>query len=112
MITAFVSFFTINPFWRGFPVSFFYFTDYLCFFGVVIFIILTTLTKNLFILTGAFLSLGIYFHFIDNNAAKLVWASTLVGAIAYCTLHKLEKIKLFGNLKKILFSSLFLQFIL
>ena len=106
-ITTFVSFFTINPFWRGFPVSFFYFTDYLCFFGVVIFIILTTLTKNLFILTGAFLSLGIYFHFIDNNAAKLVWVSTLVGALAYYILHKLEKIKLFGNLKKILFSSFF-----
>ena len=106
-ITAFVSFFTINPFWKGFPISFFYFADYLCFFGVVIFIILTTLTKNLFILAGSFLSLGLYFHFIDNNAAKLVWVSTLVGALVYFILQKLEKIKFFGNLKKILFSSSF-----
>ena len=56
---------------------------------------------------GAYLSLGIFFQLIDNNAAKLVWVSTLVGVVGYCILQKLEKIKFFAYLKKILFSSSF-----
>ena len=35
-LTAFVSFFTFFPHWKGLPISFYYFTDYLCFYGVCV----------------------------------------------------------------------------
>jgi hypothetical protein len=46
IITTLVTFFTFFPNWKGLPISFYYFTDYLCFFGVLCFISLTTL-KNI-----------------------------------------------------------------
>ena len=33
IVTALVSFFTFFPNWNGIPLSFYYFTDYLCFYG-------------------------------------------------------------------------------
>ncbi len=105
VVTIFVSFFTINPFWKGLPVSFFYFADYLCFFGIIIFIILTTITKNFIIISIAYIFLGAYFLLIDNNTAKVVWISTLVGGAFYFMLIKLEKIKFLKNLKFFLFSN-------
>ena len=49
-ITFIVSFFTFFPYWKGLPISFYYFTDYLCFYGVLNFILLTTITKNRYII--------------------------------------------------------------
>ena len=109
---CFCKLFYYQSFLERFSCKFFLFYGLPMFFWSSYFHYINYFDKKSFYSDRSFLSLGIYFQFIDNNAAKLVWASTLVGAIAYCTLHKLEKIKLFGNLKKILFSSFFLQFIL
>ena len=38
-VTFVVSFFTFFPYWNSIPISFYYFTDYLCFYGVGFFII-------------------------------------------------------------------------
>ena len=58
IITLIVSFFTFFPYWQGIPISFYYFTDYLCFYGVLNFILLTTITKNRFIILFTFILLG------------------------------------------------------
>ena len=109
LITTIVTFFTINPFWKGLPISFFSFSDYLSFFGASVFILLTLKTNNFFFLSVGYLSLGFFFHLVDNNAAKLVWVSTLIMAISYFTLHKYRKIG-YGyveKVKNILFSNIF-----
>ena len=49
-ITFFVTFFTFFPHWKGLPISFYYFTDYLCFYGVLCFILLTTLSNKVYII--------------------------------------------------------------
>ena len=45
-VTIVVSFFTFFPYWKGISISFYYFTDYLCFYGVLIFLLFTTMSKN------------------------------------------------------------------
>ena len=81
-ITFSVSFFTFFPYWKGVQVSFYYFTDYLCFYGVLSFILLTTITKNRFIVLLTFILLGFYFYYLENRAAMLFWVtSSLMGMI-------------------------------
>ncbi|OUU27992.1 MAG: hypothetical protein CBB97_05260 [Candidatus Endolissoclinum sp. TMED37] len=48
IVTTLVSLFTFFPNWKGIPISFYYFTDYLCFYGVLTFILFTSITKNFF----------------------------------------------------------------
>ena len=91
MITAFISFFTFFPYWKGLPISFYFFTDYLCFYGVLCFILLTTITNKVYLNIAGFLILGIYLSLIDNRAAVL-WLTTLMAALLYYVLNFLEKI--------------------
>ena len=73
-LTGIVSLFTFYPGWQGIRISFYYFTDYLCFYGVLAFIVLTYITKNLYIHLLGFLLLGFYFSFLDNRA--YFWCTT------------------------------------
>ena len=72
LITGIVSFFTFFPNWKGLPLSFYYFTDYLCFYGVLTFIMLTTINKKIYINILAFF-LGLYFLQLEGRAANLFW---------------------------------------
>ena len=74
IITFIVSFFTFFPYWKGVPISFYYFTDYLCFYGVLNFILLTTITKNRHIVLLTFILLVFYFFYLENRAAMLFWS--------------------------------------
>ena len=67
IVTGVVSLFTFYPNWQGIQISFYYFTDYLCFYGVLTFIVLTSITKNLYIHLLGFLLLGLYFMFLENQ---------------------------------------------
>jgi len=83
-ITFIVSLFTFFPFWNGLPISFYHFYDYLCFYGVLNFILFTTFTKKFYLNFLAFLLLGIYLSILDNRAAILFWVTTFIaGAIFY-----------------------------
>lgn len=110
-ITFIVSFFTFFPFWKGLPISFYYFSDYLCFYGVLNFILFTTLTKRFYLNFLAFIILGLYLSILDNRAAILFWTTTfLVGLVFY----GLKAMRTFYKNKKLdfLFSdSLFVFFI-
>ena len=82
-ITTVVSLFTFFPFWKGIPLSFYYFSDYLCFYGVLNFILITTLTKRFYLNLLAFLILGLYFSILENRAAILFWVTTLIVGLIY-----------------------------
>ncbi len=85
IITFIVSFFTFFPFWKNLPISFYYFSDYLCFYGVLNFILFTTLTKKFYLNFLAFIILGLYLSMLDNRAAMLFWGTTfVVGLTYYC----------------------------
>ena len=86
-VTVVVSFFTFFPYWNSTPISFYYFTDYLCFYGVLVFLLITTKTKNKFYLLFSFLLLGTYFSVLDNRAALLFWITTLLAGIIYYSLN-------------------------
>ena len=82
-ITSIVSFFTFFPHWNGLPISFYYFSDYLCFYGVLNFILFTTLTKKFYLNFLAFIILGIYLSILDNRAAVLFWATTFLAGLFF-----------------------------
>ena len=86
IITSVVSLFTFFPFWQGIPLSFYYFSDYLCFYGVLNFILITTLTKRFYLNLLAFLILGLYFSILENRAAILFWGTTLSLGLIYYSL--------------------------
>ena len=105
-ITFTVSFFTFFPFWKGIPISFYNFTDYLCFYGVLCFILFTLIYRNKYLITSAFLLLGIYFSYLDNRAAVLFWLTTFfIGFIYYMTGAIANSAK-FYKYRNILFSNL------
>ena len=92
IITAFLTFFTFFPNWKGLPISFYYFTDYLSFFGVMCFILLTTLTQRRYINILGFIILGFYLSTLDNRAATLFWVTSLIIALVHYTLNLLKNI--------------------
>ena len=69
IVTALVSLFTFFPNWKGISISFYYFTDYLCFYGVLTFILLTSITKKTLI------------HFLGHDMS--IFPSTLSSSIEY-----------------------------
>ena len=111
-ITSFVTFFTFFPHWKGLPISFYYFTDYLCFYGVLCFILLTTLSNKIYINISGFLILGLYLNFLDNRAAVLFWITTFFAALVYYSLSLFKKNNLIKQLKFFLFSNEMLVFLI
>ena len=69
IITLIATFFTFLPTWKGLPISFYFFKDYLCFYGVLNFILLTTITRNLYLVVISFILLGIYISYLENLSA-------------------------------------------
>ena len=112
LVTVVVSFFTFFPNWKGIPISFYYFTDYLCFYGVLTFILLTTITKNFYIHLLGFLILGIFFLFLDNRAAIIFFITTSLAAIFYFTFEFIKKNNITVKMKSILFSEIMFVFII
>tara|TARA_A100001011_G_scaffold227775_1_gene235910 strand:- start:12034 stop:14148 length:2115 start_codon:yes stop_codon:yes gene_type:complete len=104
IITFIVSFFTFFPHWKGIPVSFYYFTDYLCFYGVLSFILFTTLTKKTYLNILAFIILGFYISILENRAAMLFWGTTLIAGITYYILNSVNISFKNKNISKVLFS--------
>ena len=111
IITTFLTFFTFFPNWKGLPVSFYYFTDYLSFFGVLCFISLTTLTKKKYINISGFLILGFYFTLLENRAATLFWITSFIIALVYFMLNLLKKHNLVRKITPFLFSNIMFVFI-
>ena len=110
IITTLVTFFTFFPNWKGLPISFYYFTDYLCFFGVLCFISLTTLTKKKYINISGFIILGLYFTTLENRAATLFWVTTLIIALVYFMLNLFKKHNLVRKITPFLFSNIMFVF--
>ena len=111
IITAFLTVFTFFPNWKGLPVSFYYFTDYLSFFGVMCFILLTTLTNRKYINIVGFIILGFYLSTLDNRAATLFWVTSFIIALVYYTLNLLKKYNLVRTIIPFLFSNKMFVFI-
>ena len=112
IVTGVVSLFTFYPNWQGIPISFYYFTDYLCFYGVLTFIVLTTITKNLYIHLFGFLLLGLYFMFLENRAATLFWSTTFLAGVFYYCFQYFKKNNVIAKITKILFSDFIFVFII
>ena len=112
IVTGVVSLFTFYPNWQGIPISFYYFTDYLCFYGVLTFILLTSITKNLYLHLLGFLLLGFYFNFLDNRAANLFWSTTFLAGIFYYCIQNFKKNNVKEKIKSILFSDFMFVFII
>lgn len=111
-ITIFVSFFTFFPEWKGLPISFYYFTDYLSFYGVLTFIMLTTLIKNNYLIFFFYLVLGGHLLLIDNLSAIFVWITTLLVFITYYLLKHLNKVIEIKKFRAFLFSNTMFVFII
>ena len=109
IITFIVSFFTFFPYWQGIPISFYYFTDYLCFYGVLNFILLTTITKNRSIILLTFILLGFYFFYLENRAAMLFWLTSSLMGMVYLFLENYYRL---NKVKKFLFSPSIFVFII
>ena len=112
IVTGVVSLFTFYPNWQGIPISFYYFTDYLCFYGVLTFILLTSITKNLYIHLFGFLLLGLYFMFLENRAATLFWSTTFLAGVFYYCFQYFKKNNVIAKITKILFSDFIFVFII
>ena len=110
-ITTLLTFFTFFPNWKGLPVSFYYFTDYLSLFGVMCFILLTTLFKRKLINILGFIILGFYLSVLDNRAAILFWITTFIIALVYFILNLLKKYNLVRKIIPFLFSNKMFVFI-
>lgn len=112
LVTTVVSFFTFFPEWKGLPFSFYYFTDYLCFYGVLSFILLTTITKRFYMHIICFMLLGAYFLFLDNRAAIFFWVTTILVALSYYFFIFFKKNNIMNKIKLILFSDFMFVFII
>ena len=112
LVTTVVTFFTFFPGWKGLPFSFYYFTDYLCFYGVLSFILLTTITQRFYIHLICFILLGAYLLFLDNRAAVLFWATTILVAIKYNIFLFFKNNNIINKKKLILFSDFMFVFII
>ena len=111
-VTIFISFFTFFPFWNGLPISFYYFTDYLCFYGVLIFIMFTTLTKNSYLNIFFYIILGAYLSMLDNLTAIIIWISTLLILLTYFIFKYINKFIEIKKIRVFLFSNTMFVFII
>ena len=62
VLISVVTIFTIHPYWKGFKITFFYFTDYLCYFGILTFIIFTSIINDKRLILFAYCILGYYLN--------------------------------------------------
>ena len=92
-LTALVTLFTLFPFWKGINISFFYFNDYLCYFGIVVFILFASLVKQKFFILLAYLFLGWFLSLLDNRAAIILWSFIILLVLFYSFIRVFQKKK-------------------
>ena len=112
IVTTIVTLFTFYPSWKNIPISFYYFTDYLCFYGVLCFILFTFINKNKYFIFLAYLLLGLYFSYLDNRAAVLFWLTTALVASTYFILNLISKYYKIHRFKDFIFSNFMFVFII
>ncbi|MDA9558451.1 hypothetical protein N9R86_00585 [Alphaproteobacteria bacterium] len=112
LVTIFITFFTFYPGWKGLPISFYFFTDYLCFYGVLTFIMFTTLTKNIYLNIFCYIVLGAYLSLLDNRAAIIVWITTLLILLTYFILKYVNNFIEIKKFRVFLFSNGMFVFII
>ena len=105
LLTTVATVFTIKPYFLGLNISFYNFTDYLCFYGVICFIIFTTIVRNKVLLLIGYGILGLYLIPLNNKSAYLVWVLTLIAGAFYFLINQL-KYNYIIKIKKILYSNL------
>ena len=105
ILTTLATVFTIKPFFMGINVSFYNFTDYLCFYGSLCFIIFTTLTKNKILLISGYIILGLYLLPLKNNAAYFLWIIVFLAVFIYYLLDQI-KFKVVEKFKDLLYSNI------
>ena len=108
-----VTIFTFFPFAQGIPVAFYYFTDYLCFYGLFTFIVGLTLSKKTSFYYIGYLVIGYYFYAIDNRSAFALWCVVLGISIIYSILNLFVKKNktIIGQLSKKIISALYSKWI-
>ena len=77
----------------------------MCFYGVLCFILLTTLTNKIYLNISGFFILGLYLSLLDNRAAIVFWLTTLLAALLYYFFNLFKKNNLIDQLKCFLFSN-------
>ncbi|MDC3057259.1 hypothetical protein OA100_00225 [Alphaproteobacteria bacterium] len=103
-LTALVTLFTLFPFWKGINISFFYFNDYLCYFGIVVFILFASLVKQKFFILVAYLFLGWFLSLLDNRAAIILWSFIILLVLFYHLLEFFRKKIIIEKFKNFIFS--------
>lgn len=103
-----VTIFTIQPYWKGFKVTFFYFTDYLCYFGILSFIIFTSIVNDKRIIFLAYCILGFYLSLLDNAAAMILWGFVFLLGLSYQIFVLLKQISILKKMQLFFYSNLFL----
>ena len=111
LLNTIAAIFTLNPGWKNIPISFFYYPDYLCFFGVLTFVFMTTVTSNRYIILAGYLCLGIYLQYLENNAAIMLWVCALLFGILINILDFFKEKYFFNKVKVFLISSEVFTFI-
>ena len=91
----------------GFKVSFFYFTDYLCYFGILTFIIFTSIVSDKRLIFLVYCILGFYLNLLDNKAAIILWGFVFLLGISYHIFDLLNKYLILKKIQKFLYSNLF-----
>ena len=107
ILTLIATIFTISPGWKGIPISFFDYNDYLCFFGVLTFIVFTTVTRNKILIGIVYIFLGLYLYILDNNAAMILWLCAFLLGTLLTFLDIFIKNQVLRKLKNILSSNIF-----
>ena len=92
--------------------KFLLFYRFLVFYGVLCLIMLTTITKNYILYMIGYTALGIYFSFLENISALVVWFSTILIGVSYYLLLFLNRFYNFDKIRNFLFSDIMFVFII
>ncbi len=106
-LVTIVTIFTIHPNWKGFKVTFFYFTDYLCYFGILTFIIFTSIVNDKRIIFLAYCFLGYYLTLLDNTASIFLWGFVFLLGLSYQIFMFLQQNLIIKKVQLFFYSNLF-----
>ena len=116
LVILFVTIFSLRPDLGQYKLRFFYFFDYLCFYGLAFIIIVSSFlnlyTKSLvfkivnqrYFLIFLYISLGPYFWILKNESACLLWL--LVG-LFWIAIEILKTGEIFKDIRKIIYINLY-----
>ena len=78
----------------------------MCFFGIISFILFTSVTKNKIAILIGYFFLGWYLSLLDNRAAIALWMLVFLGGVSYELLSLFKKNPGIKKIKNLLFSNL------